>query len=86
MYKYLLQGIVHGVGLRYHVLQIANKHKLVGTVRNVPEGVEIIVNDKDFMKKMTDLSSMVKITKCTVEKANLIGASYKDFRVVISTY
>jgi hydrogenase maturation factor HypF (carbamoyltransferase family) len=86
MYRFLLQGTVHGVGLRYYILQVATRHKLVGTVRNVSDGVEIVVNDKDFMEKMTTLPSMIKITKHTVEKINSISMNYRDFRVVMSEY
>ena len=42
--KFLVSGLVQGVGFRYFVLKRANERGLVGHVRNLPDGrVEVVV-------------------------------------------
>lgn len=41
--RFLISGMVQGVGYRYFALRAAHRHDVVGTVRNLPDGrVEVI--------------------------------------------
>jgi len=48
-------GDVHGVGFRYSTIQKANELGLVGWVKNISDGVEIIAEgDKDLLDQLID--------------------------------
>ncbi|MEM4257949.1 MAG: carbamoyltransferase HypF [Candidatus Thermoplasmatota archaeon] len=68
MYKIFIEGVVQGVGFRPYIYRKAHYHHLVGSVRNTGNGVEIIINDKHFMKKLTDLPPLATITNYTITK------------------
>ncbi len=68
MYKVFVQGIVQGVGFRPYIYRKAKEYNLVGSVKNTGNGVEIIINDKDFIQKLTDMPPLAKISKYTVAK------------------
>jgi len=85
MYLITLTGRLHGVGFRYAVAQYANSDKFVGTVRNIPEGVEIIIDDKDFLKNF-DSSLFSRVETQNIEESNVVGAKYTDFRIIESKY
>jgi len=85
MFLIQLTGRLHGVGFRYAVAQYANAHKFVGTVRNVLNGVEILINDKYFLKNF-DSPMFSRVETKTIEESNVVGAKYKDFRVIDSRY
>jgi acylphosphatase len=85
MYRILFTGRIHGVGFRYAVSQYANSHKFVGTVRNIPDGVEVIINDKDFLKHF-DSPLMSRVESQNIEEINIVGAKYKNFRIIGSEY
>lgn len=76
-------GRVHGVGFRYSALRAAKENKLCGTVRNTRDGVEIIVNEKDFLERL-DLPSFARITDKTIEEIEL--EEFSDFKIIDSTY
>ncbi|MCS6804733.1 MAG: acylphosphatase [Acidobacteriota bacterium] len=41
--RFLISGMVQGVGYRYFAIRAAQRHDVVGTVRNLPDGrVEVI--------------------------------------------
>jgi hydrogenase maturation factor HypF (carbamoyltransferase family) len=85
MYLILLTGRLHGIGFRYAVLQYATARKFVGSVRNIPEGVEIIINDKDFLKNF-DSPLFSRVETQNIEESNVVGVKYKDFRIIRSGY
>ena len=68
MYKLFIEGIVQGVGFRPYIYRKAKEYTLVGSVRNIGNGVEIIINDRDFIHKLTDLPPLAKITHYTLEE------------------
>ncbi len=84
MYKLFVQGIVQGVGFRPYIYRKAKEFNLIGSVKNTGNGVEIIINDRDFLQKLTDLPPLAKISKYTL-------ATYKsrkrftDFSILKST-
>lgn len=48
-------GDVHGVGFRYSTIQKANELGLVGWVKNISDGVEMIAEgDKDLLEQLID--------------------------------
>lgn len=43
----MIHGDVHGVSFRYYTRKKAQELELVGFVRNVPEGIEIVAQGED---------------------------------------
>ena len=84
-YKIFIEGIVQGVGFRPYIYRKAIEHKLVGTVKHTGNGVEIIVNDKDFVKKLNDLPPLAKITNYTIEKVKS-KKHFSNFSILKSSY
>ena len=68
MVKIFIQGIVQGVGFRPYIYRKAHQHNLVGYVKNIGHGVELVINDPTFMDKLTDLPPLAKITEYTISK------------------
>jgi hydrogenase maturation protein HypF len=85
MYKIFVQGIVQGVGFRPYIYRKAKENGLVGSVKNTGNGVEIIIDDKDFIEKLTNLPQLAKITDYTVKKMKS-KKTYSDFIILKSTY
>ena len=85
MYKIFIQGIVQGVGFRPYIYRKAKQYGHVGSVRNTGNGVEIIINDKNFKKKLTDLPPLAKITNYTIEQFSS-SKRYSDFTILKSSY
>jgi len=85
MYKIFVQGIVQGVGFRPYIYRKAKENGLVGSVKNTGNGVEIIINDKDFIKKLTDLPPLAKITDHAIKEMKS-KKTYSDFIILKSTY
>lgn len=67
-HKLIIKGVVQGVGFRPYIYKIAKKYNLKGYVKNIGYGVEIIVNDKDFFKKLTNLPPLARIDSHTNKK------------------
>jgi hydrogenase maturation protein HypF len=84
MYKIFIKGIIQGVGFRPYIYKKAKEHQLVGSVKNTGNGVEIIVNDKDFIHKLTDLPPLAKISSYTTEKVET-KKCFSDFSILKST-
>jgi len=82
MYKIIVSGVVQGVGFRPYIYRKALELKQTGYVKNIGHGVEILVTDKDFIKKLTDLPPLAKITNHTIQEAN---ESYDNFSIKPST-
>ena len=59
---------------------------LLGTVKNIREGVEILINDPNFMNKLDRLPALARIEDYSFEEIELVGAKYKDFRILESEY
>ena len=68
MYRIYVQGIVQGVGFRPYIYRKAKKYNLVGSVKNTGNGVEIIINDSNFIQKLSDLPPLATISKYSIEK------------------
>lgn len=83
MFRYLIRGVVQGVGFRPYIYGKAKKLGFIGFVRNIGEGVEIIINDKEFIKKLSDLPPLVKIASSTKENYEA-NNSFLDFSILKS--
>ena len=83
-FKISVYGRVHGVGFRYSVLNKAKELGFLGTVRNTHDGVEIIINDEDFLEKL-DISS-ARIDDKMIEEIDIPKSRYLDFKIIDSTY
>jgi hydrogenase maturation protein HypF len=78
LYRILVRGVVQGVGFRPYVYRKAKQLGLVGYAKNVGEGVEILVNDMDFMTKLSDLPPLAKISGFEVGQVET-PEPYADF-------
>jgi hydrogenase maturation protein HypF len=83
MYKVFIQGVVQGVGFRPYIYRKAKEQSLVGSVKNTGNGVEIIVNDRDFIDTLTDLPPLAKISKYTVTEFRS-KRRFSDFSILKS--
>jgi len=84
MFRIFVEGIVQGVGFRPYIYRKAKEHKLVGSVKNTGNGVEIIVNDENFIAKLKDLPPLAKITNYSVKSISL-KQKFNDFVILKST-
>ncbi|MBN2368007.1 carbamoyltransferase HypF [Candidatus Woesearchaeota archaeon] len=86
MYKFFVKGIVQGVGFRPYIYRKAMESGLKGYVKNIGEGVEILVNDDSFVDKLADLPPLAKITEYSIEKVPGANAGdYSEFSILKST-
>jgi hydrogenase maturation protein HypF len=80
-YKIIIKGIVQGVGFRPFVYREAVKKKYKGYVKNTGKGVEIIVNNKDFIIPiLKNKPPLAKIDSYTIEKTKL-KKKYEKFQI-----
>lgn len=67
-YRLIASGIVQGVGFRATVKKLAQKHNIVGSVRNLPDGnVEIFVQGNEetvslFIDAVKKIDRPAKVT------------------------
>lgn len=83
MYRLFVKGIVQGVGFRPYIYRKATESNLVGSVKNIGSGVEIIVNDKHFLEKLNNLPPLAKITDFSIEKYKS-NKNFSDFKILKS--
>ena len=84
--RFLISGLVQGVGYRYFALRAAARHQVMGTVRNLPDGrVEVLVEgDRDAMDAFkTELATGPMMAEVTdIEETDLtVTGRYRDFRI-----
>jgi hydrogenase maturation protein HypF len=84
MYKIFVQGIVQGVGFRPYIYRKAKEHNLVGSVKNIGNGVEILINNQYFIQKLTDLPPLAKIVNYTIKEVKT-KKHYSDFSILKSS-
>ena len=83
MYKFFVKGIVQGVGFRPYIYRKAKENGLTGSVKNIGSGVEIIINDRNFIERLDDLPPLAKIYESKCEKIE--SKIYDDFSILKST-
>ncbi len=84
--RFVISGIVQGVGYRFFVLRAAARHQVLGTVRNVSGGcVEVIAEGErdamdEFKKDLATGPLMAEVTD--IEETDLpVTGLFRDFRV-----
>ena len=84
--RFVISGIVQGVGYRFFVLRAAARHQVLGTVCNLPDGrVEVVAEGgrdamDEFKKDLATGPSLAEITD--IEETDLaVTGLYRDFRV-----
>lgn len=84
--KILTQGIVQGVGFRPYVYRLAKDLNLNGSVRNLGNVVEIIIegeNTQKFVERLPkELPPIAKIDSMNVEETEI--NNYSDFEIIES--
>jgi acylphosphatase len=84
--RFIIDGVVQGVGFRYFVLRAAARHQVKGTVRNRPDGrVEVIAEgDRDamdeFKKDLATGPSLAEVTSLDEFDTPVTGR-YHEFRI-----
>lgn len=85
MYKFVIQGTVQGVGFRPYIYNSAMNSKLIGSVKNNGNGVEIIVDNKEIMLEiLKNIPSLAKITNISICKIKN-PIKYQSFNIIAST-
>ncbi len=84
MYRIFVQGIVQGVGFRPYIYRKAKEFHLVGSVKNTGHGVEILVNDENFIDQLIDLPPLAKISEYTMKKIK-VKKTFSDFSILKSS-
>ncbi|MFO7710390.1 MAG: carbamoyltransferase HypF [Candidatus Woesearchaeota archaeon] len=82
MYRFVIKGIVQGVGFRPFIYRKACERGVLGHVKNTGEGVEIVSDEPDFVDNITDWPSLVRID--SVKRSEVEG-DYDDFRILESS-
>jgi len=82
MYKIIVKGTVQGVGFRPFIYRKAIEMDVVGTVRNIGYGVEIIADKEEFADIFKDAPPLAKIDDVIVEKID--DRRYNDFSIIKS--
>ncbi|MFH1403021.1 MAG: carbamoyltransferase HypF [Candidatus Altiarchaeota archaeon] len=80
-YRIIVRGVVQGVGFRPFIYREAVDRGLNGIVRNIGDGVEVIVDDKDFVKVFDYAPPLSEIREVNVER---VGGSYSGFKIAES--
>ncbi|MBN1502362.1 carbamoyltransferase HypF [Candidatus Woesearchaeota archaeon] len=84
MYLFFVKGTVQGVGFRPYIYRKAKENNLVGYVKNVGNGVEVLINDPEFVNKLTDLPPLAKITDHITRRIKA-DRVYTDFKILESS-
>jgi acylphosphatase len=84
--RFIISGIVQGIGYRFFAMRAAARHQVLGTVRNLPDGrVEVVAEGErdavdEFKKDLATGPSMAEITD--IEEIDLqVTGLYRDFRL-----
>lgn len=84
--RFIITGMVQGVGYRFFAMRAAARHQVLGTVRNLPDGrVEVLAEgDRDamdaFKNELATGPMMAEITD--IEETDLtVTGRYRDFRI-----
>jgi acylphosphatase len=84
--RFLISGMVQGVGYRFFVLRAAARHQVRGTVRNLPDGrVEVIAEGErdamdEFKKDLATGPAMAAVTDIDEIDLSVTGR-YRDFHI-----
>jgi acylphosphatase len=84
--RFIISGMVQGVGYRFFAMRAAARHQVLGMVRNLRDGqVEVIAEgDRDAMDEFKkDLATGPMMAEVTgLEETDLpVTGRYRDFRI-----
>jgi acylphosphatase len=84
--KYIISGLVEGVGYRYFVLRAAARYQVMGTVRNLPdERVEVLAEgDREAMDEFkNDLATgpLMAEVNDVEETDQPVTGLFREFRI-----
>ena len=86
MYKFLITGVVQGVGFRPYIYNACKEAGLKGYVQNIGTGVEVVVDNKkklkEILKKTPPLARIDDVKISEITKGKQI---YSDFSIKPST-
>jgi acylphosphatase len=84
--RFIINGIVQGVGYRFFVLRAAARHQVLGTVRNCSGGsVEVVAEGErqamdEFKNDLATGPALARVTD--IEETDLpVTRRFRDFRV-----
>jgi hydrogenase maturation protein HypF len=80
-HRFFIRGLVQGVGFRPYIYRKAKKLGLTGFVRNMGEGVEVVVDEPRFGDYLTDLPPLARIDSIN---SKVLRCRHKDFRIMDS--
>jgi len=84
--RFLISGMVQGVGYRFFVLRAAARHQVLGTVRNLPDGrVEVMAEGErqavdEFKNDLVTGPALAIVTDIDETDMPVTGL-YRDFRI-----
>ncbi len=84
--RFVISGLVQGVGYRYFVLRAAARHQVMGTVRNLPDDrVEVIAEGDreaidEFKNELAAGPLMAEVSD--IEETDIeVTGRFRDFRL-----
>ncbi|MGM5488685.1 MAG: Sua5/YciO/YrdC/YwlC family protein, partial [Nanobdellota archaeon] len=78
MHKFLIRGVVQGVGFRPFIYRKAKEAGRRGYVKNIGEGVEVVVDDATFIEGIQDWPPLARIDSVSMER---IAYDCHDFSI-----
>ncbi len=82
-YRFVVSGVVQGVGFRPYIYRAATERGLRGYVKNIGAGVEVVVDDGGFLSSLDNLPPLARITGHTRESFEG-EASFSEFSILES--
>jgi len=83
MYKFFIKGVVQGVGFRPYIYNSCVKEGLKGYIKNIGDGVEVIVNNKEkFIIILKEIPTLARIDSYEIEVVDEVF--YEDFKIIES--
>ncbi|MFZ4986002.1 MAG: acylphosphatase [Blastocatellia bacterium] len=84
--RFIVSGIVQGVGYRFFTLRVAARHQVCGTVRNLPDGrVEVIAEgDREAISEFKHelLAGPTGATVTDIDETDIpVTNRYREFRL-----
>ncbi|MEY4166645.1 MAG: hypothetical protein RIR52_469 [Acidobacteriota bacterium] len=84
--RFIVSGIVQGVGYRFFTLRVAARHQVCGTVRNLPDGrVEVIAEgDREAISEFKNelLAGPIDATVTDIDETDIpVTNRYREFRL-----
>ncbi|MFN7622697.1 MAG: acylphosphatase [Acidobacteriota bacterium] len=84
--RFIVSGMVQGVGYRFFTLRVAARHQVHGTVRNLPDGrVEVVAEgDREAMNEFKNelLTGPIDASVTDIDETDIpVTGRYHEFRI-----